>query len=501
MVGFSPGFAYLDGLAPRRCAEVPRRDRPRPVVPAGSVALANGHAAVYPTASPGGWQLVGRTGFPLFSLDGPPYAALAPGDRVQFARRRPPAKQTEPRRDSRRGRGRRRPGRVPSSRCWRRGCAPSCRTPAAAASPRRGCRPPGAADPVSCALANGAGRQRARGRGARGHGRRDAAARARAVPRRRWSARRRRCASTAPTVAAGAAACRWRRGRCSRSARCGGGAAPTWRWPGACSGPRCSGAAAATSSAGWAAGPLRSGRRAVRRGVGPAARRPPGARRGDASCRPEAAGRVARRARAARRAVRPGRARTARGNVVPRRERQQPGRPAAAAPRRPWTGGRGAGELDSQPMVTGAVQLPPGGEPVVLGPDHATLGGYPVPAVVITADHGLLGQCGPGTAVRLVPVGLEEAEAALAARRRALAAAVERPLPAGGGLSRPLRRAASPPSRRRSPRPRPAARARAARARAGRRAYPPTRLPSGEPAPRRPRPGRRGSGTRRRRRR
>ena len=54
------------------------------MVPAGSVALANGHAAVYPVSSPGGWQLVGRTGFPLFSLAGPPYASLSPGDVVHF---------------------------------------------------------------------------------------------------------------------------------------------------------------------------------------------------------------------------------------------------------------------------------------------------------------------------------------------------------------------------------------------------------------------------------
>jgi biotin-dependent carboxylase-like uncharacterized protein len=95
--------------------------------------------------------------------------------------------------------------------------------------------------------------------------------------------------------------------------------------------------------------------------------------------------------------------------------------------------GAPAGELDSQPMVTGAVQVPPGGEPVVLLPDHATLGGYPVPAVVIAADHGVLGQCAPGTAVRLVAVGLEEADEALGAQRRALARAVlgHYPLAAG----------------------------------------------------------------------
>ena len=73
MLGFSPGFAFLDGL-PEVLRRVPRRDRPRPVVPAGSVALANGHAAVYPSASPGGWhpRSAGLTSPLLFS----PVAAL-----------------------------------------------------------------------------------------------------------------------------------------------------------------------------------------------------------------------------------------------------------------------------------------------------------------------------------------------------------------------------------------------------------------------------------------
>lgn len=76
-------------------------------------------------------------------------------------------------------------------------------------------------------------------------------------------------------------------------------------------------------------------------------------------------------------------------------------------------------DLDSQGTVVGAVQVPPGGEPVVLMPDHATLGGYPVVAVVATADHGLLGQCGPGTEVRFRPVDATEAiDAWRAARRR-----------------------------------------------------------------------------------
>ena len=81
-------------------------------------------------------------------------------------------------------------------------------------------------------------------------------------------------------------------------------------------------------------------------------------------------------------------------------------------------------ELDSQGVVTGAVQLPPDGDPVILGPDHATLGGYPVVAVVVAADLGLLGQCAPGTQVRLVPVDGGEADEARAAARRELRRAV-----------------------------------------------------------------------------
>jgi KipI family sensor histidine kinase inhibitor len=90
VVGFSPGFAYLVDL-PEPLRRVPRRPRPRPAVPAGSVALANGHAAVYPSASPGGWQLIGRTDVSFFTQWTPPYARLAAGDRVQFTRsvRRP----------------------------------------------------------------------------------------------------------------------------------------------------------------------------------------------------------------------------------------------------------------------------------------------------------------------------------------------------------------------------------------------------------------------------
>jgi KipI family sensor histidine kinase inhibitor len=78
--GFAPGFPYLVGLA----APVPRRATPRTRVPAGSVALAGRFCGIYPSASPGGWQLIGRTGVALFDADRDPPALLPPGARVRF---------------------------------------------------------------------------------------------------------------------------------------------------------------------------------------------------------------------------------------------------------------------------------------------------------------------------------------------------------------------------------------------------------------------------------
>ena len=81
-LGFSPGFPYLVGLDP--ALEVPRRDTPRTSIPAGSVGLAGGQTGVYPSASPGGWQLIGRTEVTLFDLRRDPPALLAPGSRLRF---------------------------------------------------------------------------------------------------------------------------------------------------------------------------------------------------------------------------------------------------------------------------------------------------------------------------------------------------------------------------------------------------------------------------------
>ena len=79
--GFAPGFAYLSAPG---VPEVPRRTSPRTRVPAGSVALAGGYSAVYPNDSPGGWQLIGRTGALLWDAARDEPALIRAGDTVRF---------------------------------------------------------------------------------------------------------------------------------------------------------------------------------------------------------------------------------------------------------------------------------------------------------------------------------------------------------------------------------------------------------------------------------
>lgn len=80
--GFAPGFAYLSGGDPS--FDLPRRATPRPRLPAGSVGLAGRFSAVYPQASPGGWQIIGVTDLPMWDLARERPALLQPGDRVRF---------------------------------------------------------------------------------------------------------------------------------------------------------------------------------------------------------------------------------------------------------------------------------------------------------------------------------------------------------------------------------------------------------------------------------
>ncbi|KFI96955.1 carboxyltransferase domain-containing protein [Bifidobacterium stellenboschense] len=80
--GFAPGFDYLVDGDP--IFDVPRRKAPRLAVPAGSVGLAGTFSGVYPRASSGGWQLIGRTSVPMWNDAMDPPALLRPGDTVRF---------------------------------------------------------------------------------------------------------------------------------------------------------------------------------------------------------------------------------------------------------------------------------------------------------------------------------------------------------------------------------------------------------------------------------
>jgi biotin-dependent carboxylase-like uncharacterized protein len=92
-----------------------------------------------------------------------------------------------------------------------------------------------------------------------------------------------------------------------------------------------------------------------------------------------------------------------------------------------------AAPRESAGVTTGTIQVPPDGNPVVLMADHATLGGYPVAACVISADLGELARCMPGETVVLEPVTLEEAATARRALRRVIDDAVVGRYPTAAG--------------------------------------------------------------------
>lgn len=84
-VGFQPGFAYLSGLPAE--LRTPRRATPRPRVPAGSVGIGGEWTGIYPMATPGGWQILGRTEVVLFAVGSTPPSRLEPGDTVRLVAR------------------------------------------------------------------------------------------------------------------------------------------------------------------------------------------------------------------------------------------------------------------------------------------------------------------------------------------------------------------------------------------------------------------------------
>ena len=82
MLGFMPGFAYLGQVRTRIAA--PRLPRPRPLVPARSVGIAGRQTGIYPIATPGGWQLIGRAAVTPFDPGREMPFLFKPGDTVRF---------------------------------------------------------------------------------------------------------------------------------------------------------------------------------------------------------------------------------------------------------------------------------------------------------------------------------------------------------------------------------------------------------------------------------
>jgi KipI family sensor histidine kinase inhibitor len=422
VVGFTPGFAYLSGL-PKRLRDVPRRASPRPSVPAGSVALAGGHAAVYPHSTPGGWNLLGRTDAVLFDPANPPYAVLEPGDLVRF-REVEPGELALPQVD-------------PPRADWRSprsvlvvesaGLLTTVQDRGRRGMAHLGVPAAGAADPVSFALAN-------------------------ALVGNEPDAACLEATATGPTLL-----CR----RAIYVAVVGAGAevslddktvevgrvipvAPGQRLAIGATGR---GLRAYVAVRGGFDTPSVLGSRSTDRlvGLGPG---PVVA--GDELGAGDPAGNMADHLQAGAPGQElsggPWRFRVlpfgvkgvtdGRSGLFERLFEVDPASDRVGLRLRPQNGAPLAppfGETRSAGTTIGTVQVLPDGGPVVLMADHATLGGYPVGAVVIAADLGVLGRCRPGDAVELVAVTPEEAADALRSLHRALDDAVAGHYPVAAG--------------------------------------------------------------------
>ncbi len=412
VVGFAPGFAYLSGL-PRALRSVPRRP-PRASVPGGSFAIAAGHAAVYPQASPGGWNLLGRTDLVLFDPAAPPYTALRPGDEIRVREAElpasPPGRESDPRPARR--------VREPAFIVETPGFFTTVQDRGRVGVAHLGVPRAGAADPDAFELAN-------------------------ALLGNPPGAAALEITLAGPTLV------------CHQPVHV------------AVVGP---GADVFVDGAAVGPGrvlPLAPGHRLTVRSSGDGARSYLAARGGflaDAVLGSASSDRLAGLGPGP---LRPGDQLALGPPVGPMGDHLRAGAPATEAangerrlrvlvvkgrPPGGWQFGLfgrpfevqvdsdrvgvrlralGAATLhlpaaprESAGVTTGTVQVPPDGNPVVLMADHATLGGYPVAACVISADLGQLARCKPGETVVLEPVTLEEAATARRALRRGLDDAV-----------------------------------------------------------------------------
>ena len=421
-LGFSPGFAYMTGL-PEPLARIGRRTRPRTSIPAGSVGIAGGYVGIYPQASPGGWNLVGRAHTVMFDPFVPPYATLRPADRVRLLptdqRGTPPPMRNislRPRCASARRIVVEQPGTLTTLQdSGRRGVA------------HLGVPRAGPADPHSMSLANlivgndtASGVLEATVRGPLL--RFDATSHAAVVGAGVELDGRRMEPGAVIEVPAGArlriTACDGLRAYMAVS---GGIRGPELF--GSCSSDMLSGLGLGALSPGdelelgnpgnprgYAASPFAQQRPVVRVLPGPDLNRQgsPGSHgsRGVDRLREWAAGPFVVSTDSNRVGVRLA-AKTPQGAPPTRHEHRSYG------------------------MIEGAVQLLPSGEAIALLCDHATMGGYPVVATVVSADIGALAQKRPGDVVQFDVVALDEALEARSAVDRWLARAPTGRYPAG----------------------------------------------------------------------
>jgi KipI family sensor histidine kinase inhibitor len=439
-LGFTAGFPYLGGL-PAALA-VPRLESPRTRVPAGSVGIAGRQTGIYPAATPGGWRLIGRTSARLFDPARTPPALLQPGDRVRFV---PVAD-----------------GDMPGAPA---ADAPAAQGQAATSAPAH--TPDGASDglagvpwlrvvqPGSLTTVQDLGRPgyAAQGVAVGGAADRDALRLgnllvgnppgAAALEVTLGAAAFQALAPCVVAVAGADCAVRVAGRPLARLAPAlvpAGARIELDRWR--------SGARAYLCVAGGVAVPPVLGSRAtdLRAGMGGLAGRAlaPGDELARGLTRAGLAALAARRLPAAALPadladematlrVLPGPHAAAhprdlalllawRFVVDPRADRMG----LRLAPERAEAGdapdvaggewGVVGGEVLSEGVPDGAVQLPPGGQPVLLLADHQTTGGYRIPAVVVSADLPRAGQLRPGARVRFALTTLSEALAALRAR-------------------------------------------------------------------------------------
>jgi KipI family sensor histidine kinase inhibitor len=420
-LGFLAGFPYLTGL-PRALA-VPRLSTPRRRVPSGSVAIADRQAGIYPTDSPGGWRILGRTSMPLFDPARRPPSLLGPGDRVRFypvlasdlSSGSPPLAQQTTESQA-----------IPWLRVIQPGIQTTVQDQGRIGFARYGVTAAGAADPDALALGNALLANPPEGA---------------ALEITAGNAQFEVLAPCVVAVTGSPCVLRVNHRQAQIGVTCALEMADTLEI-----GPTSAGLRAYLCVAGGIAAPKVMGSRATDLR----------ARLGGLDGRILRAGDTLERGHAQR---------DVSGRMLPVdlmrrlpgngdwRLRVLPGPHAAQSPsaldklleasfavdtrsdrmgvRLRQIGGQclEGGETLSEGLARGAIQVPPDGEPVVLLADAQTTGGYYVPAVVISADFWKIGQLRPGDTVEFCGVSMAEALTALRQRADEITRVTRQPLP------------------------------------------------------------------------